>query len=560
MNYSSALKFDRRPRGLRGVARALLLLLLVAGSLVVAGPPANALGDNYPWPNANMNQFSPLGFAYRNCTDYAAWTINTQLGGSTSDIRFRWSDIQSGGSGHARDWRQGAISRGKAVDQAPARGSVAWWGANFGGGYGHVAVVAEVRDGGNTVVVHEYNANWNGTFGTRTLYRGQTSWPQDFLHIADIPEPPSDPDGDGFVAPADRCPNTWGKQDGCPIKADFSNDGRSEVASFYRYDGNLINLWLWNGQSNRYTSEPYVPWSATGWDATRVIPAGNGKFNADPYQDTAAFYRHDGGMVDLNIWYGNTNGGLSQSRAWHVATSWEGDRLIPVGGGDFNTDGIMDIAAFYRYDGNFVSLYVWYGQAGYTVSQPVTVWTGTGWDGTRIIPVGIHDVDGDGKLDIATFYRHDGGMVDYNVWYGAGNGSFGLGRTWHTPNGWDASRFVPAGMADLDSDGRGDAIVFYRHDGNLVDMRVWWGTASRLTGEPGGPWSASGWDGARIIPAGTGDYDGDGKADVATFYRHDGQMVDLNIWYGNGAGALTPHRAWHIPTAWEGARLVPAKG
>ncbi|GGM93398.1 hypothetical protein GCM10011609_33620 [Lentzea pudingi] len=129
-----------------------------------------------------------LNFNYRNCTDYAARTLNRQLGGTTTDIRCNWSSIQSGNSDHAKDWRQGAINRGKPVDNMPKRGAVAWWGASHGGGYGH-AIVAEVRDGGNTVVVHEYNGSNTGRFGTRTLMRSG-EWPQASLHIADLPDAP----------------------------------------------------------------------------------------------------------------------------------------------------------------------------------------------------------------------------------------------------------------------------------------------------------------------------------------------------------------------------------
>ncbi|MGN9909325.1 CHAP domain-containing protein [Phytohabitans sp. LJ34] len=169
--------------------------------IIGVGTPAQALGDNYPWPNANMDALSPLRFAYRNCTDYAAWTINTQMGGSIGDYRFQWANIQYNGSGHAREWRMGAISRGIPVNGNPQRGAVAWWGSAYGGDYGHVAIVADVRNGGNTIDVHEYNANWNGRFGVRTLQRGTSAWPQDFLHIADINDPPAqhrtDVNGDG---------------------------------------------------------------------------------------------------------------------------------------------------------------------------------------------------------------------------------------------------------------------------------------------------------------------------------------------------------------------------
>lgn len=74
---------------------------------------------------------------------------------------------------------------------------------------------------------------------------------------------------------------------------------------------------------------------------------------------------------------------------------------------------------------------------------------------------------------------------------------------------------------------------------------------------PGGPWSGTGWDGSRIQPAGTGDFDGDGNPDIATFYRHNGGMMDMNIWFGDGGGNMVLGRPWHEATGWLGERLTP---
>jgi len=376
--------------------------------------------------------------------------------------------------------------------------------------------------------------------------------------------PPPDSDFDGTPDTADACPHVYvAANSGCPRKGDFSLDGKSDIAAFYRYDNNAIGLWLWNGQSNLYSSGPYSPWGAySGWDASLLIPAGTADFNGDKIQDTAAFYGYANGALGLDIWYGNAQAGLNPYQAWHVPSAWEKDRVIPAGVGDFNGDGRADVAAFYRYDNNQTSLYVWYGQADLNMAGPYSIWNGPGWDGSRVIPVGAGDIDGDGHADISTFYRHDGGMVDQNVWFGNGAGAFTLGRPWHVDTGWDASRFIPLGVTDINGDGKADTIAVYRHDGNYVDMRVWNGTGSRIGAtNPDGPWSASGWDGNRIIPAGTGDYNGDGKMDIASFYRYDGQAVGLNIWYGDGSGGLSPFGAWYVETAWEGARVIPpAKG
>jgi hypothetical protein len=493
--------------------------------------------------------------AGHNCTNYAAYRL-TNNGVNAGYLQ---------GHGMAYEWGGQARAHGVAVNTTPAVGAIAWWDANTNGAgsSGHVAYVEVVGDG--YIITSEDNAN-GGDF--HWVQRTSNSYPTGFIHFKDMTPPPPPPgppdsDGDGVPDSNDQCPHVYvATGTGCPARADYSLDGKSDIAAFYNYDGGYTNLWLWNGQADRYSSGPYAPWTQTsGFDAWRLKPVGTGDYDGDKIPDTAAFYTYDNGALGLDIWYGNPQAGLGTYTAWYVASAWEGARIVPAGAGDFNGDGRTDAAAFYTYDNNFVALYVWYGQANHTTTGPYTVWTGTGWDGTRIITAGVGDTDGDGRADISTFYRHNGGMMDQNVWFGDGAGNFTLGRPWHVDTSWDGARFIPAGVTDLNNDGKADTIVFYRHDNMQVDLRVWYGTASRIgAADPGGPWSGyNGWDGNRILPAGTGDYNGDGKTDVATFYRFDGQMVDLNVWYGDGTGNLNLFRAWHVDTAWEGARVIPAR-
>jgi surface antigen len=539
----------RRPRSFRNMLRALFAVLMVGGLLATTAVPAQAAtvlcsSAGYACTTGNYAGQSTWGYPLdsngHNCTNYAAYKL-AQNGAANP-----------GNLGDANNWDTNAAAKGFPVDNNPVVGSIAQWNNQ------HVAYVEVVHPD----YVETTDDSWGG--GTRRMkyYRNQSGWPDNFIHIKDVP-PVVDSDNDGFNNDVDLCPNTWGKWRGCPQRSDFNNDGRAEVASFYRHDGNLTDLNLWNGLPGASTSLPYRPWSGTGWDGSRIKSAGSGNFNGDRYQDTASFFVHTSGAIDLNIWYGDANGGLNQGRGWQAPSGWELDRLKPAGAADFNSDGRADIAAFYRHNG-FATLLIWFGQTNGEMHL-YTAWTGNDWDGNRIVTVGAGDVDGDGRNDISTFYDHDGDMVDYNVWYNTGSGNatnmFTLGRPWHRATGWDVSRFVPGGLHDLNNDGRAEAIVFYNHPGgSLVDMRTWPGTSNRvISGEPGGPWSGAGWDGSRIIPAGTDDYNGDGAGDIATFYRHN-SGVDMNIWYGNGTGALTLERPWTAGSDWEGARLIPAKG
>ncbi len=536
-------------RGVRTLVHSVVAVLTLLAAMVVAAPAAHAAGDDYPskWKDYALGaKVDDWGYYSRYCTSWVAWALHDRNGFEMPRA-----------IGNAENWGVWAKPT-YAVDSNPKKGSVAWWGASPGNQYGHVAWVESV--GETTVTIQEYNYDLVGHYNRRTINKNS---PTGYIHFRDIEDtpapPPPDTDGDGVDDSHDRCPTVFGRSaDGCPVKGDYNRDGRADVAGFYRYDGNQTTMWEWFGNGNGYTTDSFGPWSGSGWDGSRIIPAGRDDFNGDGKDDVAAFYRHDGDIVDLNIWYGNGLGDFNQVRAW-TANGWDGSRLIPAGSGDFNRDGRADIAAFFRHDGNLVDLRVWYGNGNGYTTEPTGPWTGPGWDGNRIIPAGVGDMDGDGKLDISTFYRHDGGMVDHNVWYGNGVGDFTLDRPWHVDTGWDGSRLIPAGVADYNRDGKADTAMFFRHDNNLVDLRIWYGTSNRVSGTPSGPWSASGWDGSRIISAGASDFNGDGKPDIAIFYDHDGDVLDLDIWYGNGVGDFNQVRAWHAGSAWDGSRLNTVK-
>jgi hypothetical protein len=127
--------------------------------------------DGYPYKNAvdctgtfgvyswciNGNWASPYGYAYRNCTDFAAWWLEAH---GVADGRVR-------GLGNAATWAGRAAAHGDSADHHPTPGSIAQWGSEVGGGFGHVAVVTSVNSDG-TANVAEYNHFGNGTYDTRS--------------------------------------------------------------------------------------------------------------------------------------------------------------------------------------------------------------------------------------------------------------------------------------------------------------------------------------------------------------------------------------------------------
>ena len=145
---------------------------LVQGLTNRAGPGActvKSASNDYPWPHANVDQLSPLGYVYRNCTDFVAWRLNRDAGITGAPWKYTWANLTPLG-GNAIDWKKNWLANGWTTSRTPIPGAVAWWGTD-GGASGHVAYVQAVNLN-NTVTLEEYN--WGGTnkYDTRTIDAG----------------------------------------------------------------------------------------------------------------------------------------------------------------------------------------------------------------------------------------------------------------------------------------------------------------------------------------------------------------------------------------------------
>ena len=205
--------------------KSLLLLGLAAIGLVLLASPARALATDdyfykyakdyntalYEWwidenndgvPQAPGELVSPFGYYYRNCTDFAAYRLNGQKGGSPTDIKLM---LDGSKFANAITWRQATVDTYGAdkVNGIAAVGAVAWWEkqapikdkttGQVVGYYGHVAIVASANSDGS-VDIEEYNYQSQsnnfqiGVYGTRHLTKNEQ--PDAYLHIADVATAP----------------------------------------------------------------------------------------------------------------------------------------------------------------------------------------------------------------------------------------------------------------------------------------------------------------------------------------------------------------------------------
>lgn len=140
------------------------------------------------------------GFYEGQCTSWVAFRLAARNGVGFSNwyADRHWGD--------AADWAKVAKSIGHKPDKYPAVGSIGWYKR------GHVSYVEGVNSDGS-LLISQMNTDGHNGFAVSTVYPGSSSWPDKFIHLADVvpidTAPPTVPAGLHAVAHRGRTGIAW---------------------------------------------------------------------------------------------------------------------------------------------------------------------------------------------------------------------------------------------------------------------------------------------------------------------------------------------------------------
>ncbi len=264
-----------------------------------------------------------------------------------------------------------------------------------------------------------------------------------------------------------------------------------------------------NGDGTFQAAQGYEPPSSSV-----VLADIDGDGNTD--LAVAGGYVDDGGSGGVSIITGKGHGSFVAARAY-VATYF----LTSVALGDFNGDGILDLAAI---GGDASPLATLSGEGGGVFSPPVfrrVIPNAPGFSGLDHFAVAAGDFNRDGKVDLALV----NGVVsaqNLQILLSDGHGHFIIGKSYPVANGYSSDVTV----ADFNNDGIPDLAVSGNDEVQIL-LGDGDGTFHSVSFYPG--------DGIFLRLA-VGDFNGDGKPDFAVANP---DSFSVSIYLGLGDGTFT---------------------
>ncbi|WP_433543663.1 FG-GAP-like repeat-containing protein (plasmid) [Streptomyces sp. CA-294286] len=265
-----------------------------------------------------------------------------------------------------------------------------------------------------------------------------------------------------------------------------------------------------------------VIYNAKGQSLWTSGTAPRNDYNGDGRSDMAAWYSYSDGHSALQTIKSNADGSLAQPFQSYSSAigSWNIDK-IQLTTGDYNGDGRGDTAIMANYGNGKAQLFTSLGKPDGGFEAPFVAWTSTpgSWYAERAT---LHsgDFDGDGRDDIAAWYDYSDGRDTLHTFTSTPKGSFNAPfSSWSNPKDWNVDNMKFA-TGDFDADGRDDIGGLYRFADGSIKMFSFLTTADGKFQASQGSWASSTFGDWNRTNVHAGDFNADGRDDIAAWYDY----------------------------------------
>lgn len=296
---------------------------------------------------------------------------------------------------------------------------------------------------------------------------------------------------------------------------DFNGDGIVDIAVANNNLYGSLSIQLGKGDGT------FTPASASPQTGAYPKSIVAGDFNRDGILDLAVATSDSNNTVTILM--GNGDGTFAPAAAISLAAS----NSSAITAGDFDGDGILDLAVVNSSNGT-LSVLMGNGDGTFQAAQKASQ---TGYSGRGIVSA---DFNGDGVPDLAVTSSYSGTII---ILSGNGDGSFNAISPVLNTNTYSATSII---TADFDGDGKPDlAIASNDYNGTLS---IWLGDGKGGFIQPSSSTNAGNYPYSLAV----GDFNGDGIADLAvTNSVSSGTMTILT---GKGDGTFTKAGSTSAPS------------